>query len=65
MVIHKKRKTVRDLATADDVALAACRALMRAGMIIDGDEWAKKAMVLARFAVAMKTPTGQAQPTVH
>jgi len=56
MVIQKKRKMVRDLATADDVALAACRALMRAGMIIDGDQWAKKALVLARFAVAMKAP---------
>jgi hypothetical protein len=48
---HRVAKAV----TADDVALAACRALVRAsvGRRRPGD--VRKAVVLARFAVAMKS----------
>lgn len=47
---------MRGLATADQLALAACRALMRAALIVD-DEHAKRALVLARAAVALTSQT--------
>lgn len=40
---------------AEDVALAACRELVRSTVGLDGPEHAKRALVLARFAVAMRT----------
>lgn len=50
----RKHRMVRAV-TADDVALAACRALVRSAVGRRRDEHAKRALVLARFAVAMKS----------
>lgn len=52
MVHHKKRG---GMVTAEEVALAACRALMRSEAGEGGQGQAKKAAVLARFALAMKS----------
>lgn len=50
-----KRTPDGKVVTADDVALAACKALVAAAPAAEGREELKRAVTLARFAVAMKT----------
>lgn len=49
-----ERKTACKAVTADDVALAACKALVDAAPAAEGRAELKRAVTLARFAVAMK-----------
>jgi hypothetical protein len=50
-----ERKTQVKGVTADAVALAACKALVDAAPAVEGREELRRAVVLARFAVAMKS----------
>jgi hypothetical protein len=50
----ERTKTTGKAVTADDVALAACKALVEAAPATEGRVELKRAVTLARFAVAMK-----------
>jgi hypothetical protein len=52
MIMNKKRKGP---ATAEEVAMAACRSIVLSMLGEGGQHEAKRAVVLARFALAMKS----------
>lgn len=49
------RKHKQKAVTADDVSLAACKAMLRSMRGRRREEFARRALILARFAVAMKS----------